>query len=101
MGGCICFSINRDCKNFLDSCGEICVGCNACGRINKKTKHRDRLAVELIHQQENLNFDRWADEPELRSRQEQVTQENIIYYDKLIAKLKVSAEKERIAYPDI
>lgn len=33
--------VTKECEN-PDSFGEICVGCNACGRVNKETMQTDR-----------------------------------------------------------
>lgn len=30
----ICLNVKDNCKNLMESYGEICVGCNCCGRIN-------------------------------------------------------------------
>lgn len=49
MGEHICFSVKRDCLNLEESYGEICVGCNACGRLNKATMLPDRLATFKRH----------------------------------------------------
>jgi hypothetical protein len=40
------------CKNFIDSYGMICVGCNCCGRLNPKTKYASRLKVAKRHLKE-------------------------------------------------
>ena len=45
MSGCIAFSVTDDCRNFMDSWGEICVGCNCCGRFGKATMYRARIKV--------------------------------------------------------
>ena len=37
MSGFMCMSVLENCKNGMDSYGEICVGCNCCGRINPET----------------------------------------------------------------
>ena len=37
MSGIVCRSVMENCQNCMDSYGEICVGCNCCGRIDPKT----------------------------------------------------------------
>lgn len=39
----MCFGVLDDCENLSDSYGEICVGCNCCGRIDKSTMHQCRI----------------------------------------------------------
>jgi hypothetical protein len=51
----VCCSILDRCKNLNDSYGEICVGCNACGRVSRKTMLEDRLAVYKEHLKEDVD----------------------------------------------
>ncbi|MCK9570912.1 hypothetical protein M0R72_18330 [Candidatus Pacearchaeota archaeon] len=41
----ICYAVTDNCINLLDSYGEICVRCNACGRFDESTKHQCHLDV--------------------------------------------------------
>jgi len=93
MVGHICFSVIENCKNYHDSYGEICVGCNACGRINKDTALECWLAVEKEHQQENENhlngigFE-LEEEPQIRALQLRNMKSNVRYYKKKIAEIE-------------
>ena len=54
MSGFICHSIAEDCYNFLDSYGEICVGCGCCEKCkDEKRRMENRIAVDLRHLEEN------------------------------------------------
>lgn len=50
MGIHICKSVMSNCQNPYDSYGEICVGCNCCGRIDENTMWQSRyeLAVRQL-----------------------------------------------------
>ena len=50
MNGTICKSVMENCQNPYDSYGEICVGCNCCGRFGSDTMWQARyeLAIERI-----------------------------------------------------
>lgn len=45
----ICISAMDECYNPYDSYGEICVGCNCCGRIDKSTMHQCRIETDKRH----------------------------------------------------
>lgn len=45
MPAIVCKGIIDECWNLYESYGEICVGCNACGRFNEATKYESRLIV--------------------------------------------------------
>ena len=50
MSGIICKSVMDNCKNPYDSYGEICVGCNCCGRFreNNMWEARYELATRRL-----------------------------------------------------
>ena len=52
MNGTICKSIMENCQNPYDSYGEICVGCNCCGRMGEDTMWQARyeLAVRQLNE---------------------------------------------------
>jgi hydroxypyruvate isomerase len=54
MDGHICFSVSENCENMHDSYGEICVDCNCCGRVNKKTIHEDRVKTYARQLEEHI-----------------------------------------------
>lgn len=95
MTGNVCCSVTKDCYNFYDSYGEICVWCNCCGRVDKKTMYRARLELMKRMQESNENFKDWAYEyPELMETQKRNVESNKIYYAEKIAVLeKIIAEK--------
>ena len=47
MAGYICKSIMDNCQNFYDSYGEICVGCNYCGRMGEDTMWQARYELAI------------------------------------------------------
>ena len=59
----------KNCWNFHDSCGEICVHCGCCSS-NKLTRYRSRINCLKDWILETENFDMWDDNPEWRKRQE-------------------------------
>ena len=71
MNGHICFSVRENCENLLDSYGELCVRCNACGRFDQTTKHQCQLDVLKRHQAENANFNDWIEGAEELQRNNQ------------------------------
>ena len=85
-------SITKDCKNLLDSYGEICLRCNACGRIDPKQQYRNYLEVLHRQQAENAAFDNWF--PECREIQEMNIKRNAELLAKLIAEIEPLAEQE-------
>lgn len=48
----ICQSISKDCQNFYDSFGEICVGCNCCGRLDPNSMWDSRYYLAIIRLQD-------------------------------------------------
>lgn len=48
-------SVTKNCKNLIDSYGEICVFCNCCGRIDKSTMHDAQIATYTRQLQEFAN----------------------------------------------
>ena len=54
MSGMICKSVMENCQNFYDSYGEICVGCNCCGRIDTDTMWQARYEMAITRLSENI-----------------------------------------------
>lgn len=50
----ICLNVKDNCKNVMESYGEICVGCNCCGRINnsKEAVAKANLIINIRHLKE-------------------------------------------------
>ncbi|ADQ06172.1 hypothetical protein Calhy_0425 [Caldicellulosiruptor hydrothermalis 108] len=72
---------------------EICVKCNACGRINKDSMLQDRLKVLEEYLQERKSFDRWSDDKEIRKIQEQNLRTQIKELEEEIEKIKKQLAK--------
>lgn len=45
-------SVTKNCKNLIDSYGEICVFCNCCGRVDKATMYDAQIATYAEQLQE-------------------------------------------------
>lgn len=50
----ICISAMDKCYNPYDSYGEICVGCNCCGRVDKSTMYQCRIETDKRHLAETV-----------------------------------------------
>lgn len=55
-----CIQVSKDCINY-DSYGEICVGCNACGRFDKSTQNECALKLYKRMLQEQYDFNNWTE----------------------------------------
>ena len=86
----VCHSATKNCINN-DSYGIICVGCNACGRFNPERQREDALRMWREKLEDELNFNRWDDDPEIRALQERNHKANIEYYKAKIAELEASS----------
>ena len=86
----VCYSTTKNCINN-DSYGIICVGCNACGRINPELQREDALTMWREKLEDELNFNRWHNDPEIRALQEQNRQANIEYFEAKIAELEANS----------
>ena len=90
----ICFSIQDNCYNIWETYGGICVLCGCCTKDRiKRTKARLELFERMLD--ESLNFNQWADDPELRAIQEKNVASDIkwerrraAYYRKRLAELQ-------------
>lgn len=65
------YSVAGNCENLMDSFGEICVGCNCCGRINPETKYQAQVNVLKRQLQEQIDFDYWIEGHEELQRKNQ------------------------------
>ena len=73
----------EDCMNH-NSYGEICVGCNCCGRYGEEGKIEAQIKYYKESLEENKNFDDWCDEPFLKLlQQENIDKQNEYYRQKL------------------
>ncbi len=88
----VSFGALSECYALMYSYGEICVGCNCCGRIDPDTMNACRLAYNRAQLEEqygrigNPDFD-------LPIQQEN-TKKNIEYYNKRIDELEAIIKKE-------
>ena len=73
--------VSKKCYAVMWSYGEICVGCNCCGRVEKGLKMWEaRLSYHQEELERNLNFNQWAEGyPELIKTQKANTKINIAY----------------------
>ena len=81
----VSYSVTDDCINH-SSCGVICVWCNCCGRVDKKTMKEAQLKYYKECLEEQYNFDGWIDG--MRETQEKNVKENIEYFKKKIAEVE-------------
>lgn len=88
----VCYSVTNNCVNLLDSYGEICVRCNACGRFNESTKHQCHLSVLKRQLAEAESFDHWFDGMEELQRKNNAA--NIEYTKNKIKKVEEILAKE-------
>lgn len=88
----VCYSVTNNCVNLFDSYGEICVGCNACGRFNESTKHKCYLDVLKRQLAEAESFDDWVDGMEELQRKNKAA--NIEYTKNKIKKVEEILARE-------
>ena len=81
----ICISVTEDCMND-DSYGEICVHCNCCGRIDKKTQKQAQLKYYKEKLDENKSFNDWIEG--FKETQEKNIKTNIAYFETKIKELE-------------
>lgn len=83
----LCFPALENCYALTLSYGEICVGCNCCGRIDKANRGLARLRYWQEHLEKQINFNDWCD-GELRKVQEENRNLNIKLAKRKIAYYK-------------
>ena len=71
--------IKKNCWNFYDSYGEICVHCGCCSN-DKLTRYTSRINCLKDWILEKENFDMWDDNPEWRKRQEKNIKNDIKHW---------------------
>ena len=82
----VSYSITEDCINH-NSYGAICIWCNCCGRVDKKTMKAAQLEYYKECLEEQYNFDGWSDDASWRETQEKNVKENIEYFKSKIEQL--------------
>ena len=81
----VSYSVTDDCINH-NSYGEICIWCNCCGRVDKKTMKEAQLKYYKECLEEQYNFDGWIDGME--ETQKANVKENIEYFKKKIEEVE-------------
>ena len=80
----VSYSVTDDCINH-NSYGAICIWCNCCGRIDKKTMKAAQLKYYKECLEEQYNFDGWIEGME--ETQKANVKENIEYFKSKIEQL--------------
>ena len=80
----VSYSVTDDCINH-NSYGAICVWCNCCGRVDKKTMKDAQLEYYKELLEEQYNFDGWIEGME--ETQKANVKENIEYFKSKIEQL--------------
>lgn len=89
----MCFGVGKNCWNFYDSYGQICVGCGCCSP-NQLERAEARLALCKRLLEEWKNFDAWdKGHEELQKRNVALNiqhfKRRIRYYEKRVGILKI------------
>lgn len=95
MSGFIDFAASNKCYAVMWSYGEICVGCNCCGRQEKGLKMWEaRLNYHEEELDGNINFNQWADGyPEMIETQNENIKINIAYHEAKIRYCKKAIKR--------
>lgn len=80
--------VGKHCYAPQYSYGEICVYCNCCGRINKKTMYKARLKFHKEMLKEQKNFSCWANTADMIALQKKNIGLNIKWHTRKIAIVK-------------
>lgn len=82
----VCFSVSEECIEPQASAYGTCIGCNACGRINKATQTHDAIDMYKRHLGERENFSDWWEGFEELQRKN--IKSDIEYFKKKISDLQ-------------
>ena len=82
----VSYSVTDDCIND-NSYGAICVWCNCCGRVDKKTMKEAQLKYYKECLEEQYNFGGWSEDDKWKETQKANVKENIEYFKKKIAEV--------------
>lgn len=85
MSGMVCESVIENCQNFYDSYGEICVGCNCCGRFGTDTMWQARYEMAITRLSENI--EKLTDEYFQSNLQQQNICSNISYWSERLKEI--------------
>ena len=84
--------ISKNCKNLIDSYGEICVGCGCCSE-DPHIALTSQISVEARHLQERFAFAYYDDDEELAKIQRENVKSDIRDYMKELEDLVAQLEK--------
>lgn len=90
MVGYIDFAVRKDCWNFIDSYGEICIGCGCCLK-DKRKRYKNRIRVLERWLDEQENFDGWIEGSE--ELQKKNIKSNIRYFKRRLRYYRKMLEK--------
>ena len=90
--GHVCYSKSDKCVNDYETV-YACIWCNACGRVDKKTKWKARVEMYERMLEEQKNFGNWDSDEIGRQRQEEVIEKNVIYFSKELEHSKKMMER--------
>lgn len=89
----ICYGVKDNCYNISDSYDAICVWCNCCGRVDKKTMYQCRIDTEKRHLAEEAN-DLFNSERQTELQQKNILS-NIAWYLKRIKQSQKMIKEEK------
>lgn len=92
MQAMVDFAVNDNCWNHYESYWEICIGCGCCSK-DKATRYKARYEVCQNMIQDQLSFNGWYDEPELRALQEKNIKLNLKHFRRLSRYYKKKLEE--------
>ena len=95
MQAIIDYATNNNCWNPYDSYGEICVGCGCCNK-DKATRYKARYKLCQRMIEEQLSFDGWYEEPEIRALQQENIKLNLKHFRRLSRYYKKKLEEIEI-----
>ena len=86
MSGSLCVAVGKKCYAVVWSYGQICVGCNCCGRINKDRKKVLRARLKYCREQLKAQkcFSSWSKDEDVRKIQQTNNAKNIKFCQKRI-----------------
>lgn len=98
MSGTVCESVIENCQNFYDSYGEICVGCNCCGRFGTDTMWQARyeLAVRMLRD----DVEKLTDEYFQSNLQQQNICSNISYWSERLKEILTHLDFDKKKYTE-
>lgn len=81
-----------ECYNTFESFGMICVHFGCCSD-DEKDRYTSRIALHKRLLQDDLTFDRWADDEEVRKLQERNVAFNVAWHKEKIAEYEAKLKE--------